>query len=446
MRWSRWGVLLASLLVALVLVLPTWFGYVGALDASQIVARGQGQAIEEGIVGRLRGVRGPPDDEDLAEILEALSPSGLRYLEMTGRQLQSVGQARVTAERAERPGPGAGPTFTFGKDRVRMETSLPPPRGPRGPEGRPAPPRDHVGGRPGPPPHDFGGNPGAREERSGPPPPGEARRGPRLIIEFDSGSATQLVARARTSLIINSTAAVALLIASWFAFLWMRRQERGELARARERHLATLGEMSAILAHEIRNPLTSLKGHAQLLAESLEETPEKQEKAKRVVKEAIRLETLTTDLLDFVRTGKIRPQLCDPGDLLKRACAEVGPDNIVVDIPSSSTKCMIDSDRMQQALTNLLRNATQASDGSVEASVKRNTSELVFEVRDRGPGIPPDEIEHVFDAFHTTKTRGTGLGLAVVRRIVELHKGRVSATNHEDGGAVFRIEIPVVNK
>jgi len=200
--------------------------------------------------------------------------------------------------------------------------------------------------------------------------------------------------------------------------------------------------MSAVLAHEIRNPLTSLKGHAQLLAESLHETPEKQSKANRVVNEAIRLETLTANLLDFVRTGEIQPTLCNPIAVLESACADVDSERIVLDVPSSPMECRMDGDRMQQALSNLLRNATQASDGKVEASVQREGASVVFEVRDHGPGIAAPEMEHVFDAFHTTRARGTGLGLAVVRRVVELHKGTVIAKNHTDGGAVFRIEIP----
>ncbi|MBL4637529.1 MAG: HAMP domain-containing histidine kinase, partial [Kofleriaceae bacterium] len=166
-------------------------------------------------------------------------------------------------------------------------------------------------------------------------------------------------------------------------------------------------------------------------------------KAERVVKEAIRLETLTTDLLDFVRTGEIRTAPCSPKEILEAASKDVNSSRIVIDTASSPSKCEIDGGRMQLVLSNLLRNATEASDGKVLACVKQEGASLVFEVRDWGPGIPKDQLDHVFDAFHTTRVQGTGLGLAVVRRVVELHRGSVTASNHEEGGALFRIKIPI---
>ncbi|MCP4447964.1 MAG: hypothetical protein GY811_21905 [Myxococcales bacterium] len=452
--------------MSIALVVPAWFGYVGTLDASQIVARGHGQAIEEGIIGRLRAAQVPPSESDLSEILEALEPFGLRYIEFGGQVLRKVGTARVDSQ-ARAPRETGGQRFSHSGDRVRMEVRVPPPRGgpprgrPPGPRSGPphdGPPRPRAGPPRDGPPRPRSGPPrdGPPRPRSGPPRDGPPRprsgplddsrrpgpRGPSLVFEYEPGPANQLVARARTSLIINCCAAGALLVAAWFAFLWLRRQEDSEIARTRERHLATLGEMSAVLAHEIRNPLASLKGHAQLLAESLRESPEKEHKANRVVKEAIRLETLTTDLLDFVRTGEIHPRRCNPATVLQQAAEDVGSDQIVLDIEQAPANCMMDGDRMQQALTNLIRNAAEASEGNVEASARRESGCLVFEVRDHGPGIASEELEHLFDAFHTTKVRGTGLGLAVVRRVVELHDGTVLASNHPGGGALFRIEIP----
>jgi two-component system sensor histidine kinase HydH len=201
--------------------------------------------------------------------------------------------------------------------------------------------------------------------------------------------------------------------------------------------------MSAVLAHEIRNPLASLKGHAQLLAESLEGDSEKETKANRVVHEAIRLETLTTDLLDFVRTGKICRTQVNPADLIHRAAMDVDSDRIVAQTDAAPASFAMDGDRMQQALVNLLSNGLQASDeGKVVARVEGEADRLVFTVTDSGKGIPEDRLEDMFAPFHTTKVRGTGLGLAVVRRIVELHGGTVTASNAKDGGAQFRIEIP----
>ena len=93
---------------------------------------------------------------------------------------------------------------------------------------------------------------------------------------------------------------------------------------------------------------------------------------------------------------------------------------------------------------NLLRNALEASpDGArVVATVGRDGERLAFVIRDHGTGLPADEAERLFEPFHTTRVQGTGLGLAVARRIVELHGGRVTARTHRDGGAEFCIVIP----
>lgn len=101
--------------------------------------------------------------------------------------------------------------------------------------------------------------------------------------------------------------------------------------------------------------------------------------------------------------------------------------------------------RMHQVLLDLLQNALQASgeEQLVSVAVSQTGKRLRLEVRDRGPGLTPGDEANVFEAFHTKKTHGTGLGLAMARRIVELHDGRISASNHPEGGAVFVVEVPL---
>jgi two-component system, NtrC family, sensor histidine kinase HydH len=202
--------------------------------------------------------------------------------------------------------------------------------------------------------------------------------------------------------------------------------------------------MSAVLAHEIRNPLASLKGHAQLLLETLPEASRERDKADRVVRESVRLETLTNDLLDFVRSGQIERRAADPAELLRSCVEEAGSDRFDVDVAAAPKQWSLDPARMRQAVGNLLRNALQASpDGAkAEASVSERDGRLVFAVRDRGEGIPPGEEEAIFEAFHTKKVRGTGLGLAVAKQVVERHGGTIEAANRDGGGAEFRISIP----
>ena len=105
----------------------------------------------------------------------------------------------------------------------------------------------------------------------------------------------------------------------------------------------------------------------------------------------------------------------------------------------------LDPQRLGQALENILRNALLASDpdGRVEASVTQAQDTLTFTVRDHGPGLPAEVAERIFEPFVTTRTRGVGRGLAVARRAVALHKGRISARNHPEGGAVFELSLPL---
>src|SRR5262249_17474388 len=208
------------------------------------------------------------------------------------------------------------------------------------------------------------------------------------------------------------------------------------------RRLAALGEMAAVIAHEIRNPLTALKGHAQLLQRALA-ADKLDEKANRVVSEAVRLETLLNDLLDFARTGAIEPQTVDPARVLQDSAEVVSPDRIIIRNQEAPRAWRMDPARMQQVLTNVLRNAVQMSpaEAPVEARVFADNGQLVYEVRDAGPGIPAGEEERIFEPFYTRKIRGTGLGLSLAQRIVGQHHGRISAANHPSGGAVFRIAL-----
>ena len=256
--------------------------------------------------------------------------------------------------------------------------------------------------------------------------------------------AQELEAGSRRSLLISGIVALALWVGAAIAFRWLKGREALEAQLARERHLAVLGEMSAVLAHELRNPLASLKGHAQLLTEALPEGRSRT-KAERVVKEALRLEDLTSSLLAFVRTGTIHRQETDPVAVVRAAAEEVDPRLIELDAQAAPSSWSLDAARMQQVLSNLLRNAVQASPpGSpVFARIATEEKALLYEVRDVGTGIPAGQEHVIFEPFHTGRPLGNGLGLAVARRVVELHGGSIRASNHPEGGALFRVRIPL---
>lgn len=273
-------------------------------------------------------------------------------------------------------------------------------------------------------------------------PPGD---GSILVVEFEPVIARALVASARRSLVLAAIVAALLTFAAVMLWRLSLRFEAAELRMQEQRRLTTLGEMSAVLAHEIRNPLASLKGNAQLLVERMSTDSNERRKVERIVDEAARLEALTSDLLDFAGAGPLHLEEVDPLELAELSAAEAAPAGAVsVKAGETPTRWPLEARRFRQALVNLIRNASQMSTNGEPAEVEVTTEphRLVITVRDRGPGLPVGQEERIFDPFFTTRTTGTGLGLPVAKRIVELHGGTLAAENATGGGAVFRIEIP----
>lgn len=263
-----------------------------------------------------------------------------------------------------------------------------------------------------------------------------------VVVALAAGVAVPLVPAAIAIVVTSALSLVAVVRDARAAATERAAHDEVLAAARRDRHLASLGEVSAVLAHEIRNPLAALKGHAQILAESVESGTKIHAKAERVVNEAVRVEKLTDDLLAFARSGKLRTRSADLCALVNQAVSTVGPESIVVRMPESPTMVDLDAGRMLQLLDNLLRNALRHGKPPVELTVSPRADGIVIEVRDHGKGIPADRLERIFEPFVSDATRGSGLGLAVVRRVAVLHGGSVSASNHEGGGASFRVELP----
>ncbi len=420
MRWARWGILIAAVLMGSGMVLSAAVSHSRVHDIAWSLIRGQGQLLIEGVRQGLRDAGRPPSSEGVSRVFASLESQGVRYLALIPpRELREVGTALGGPPVVEPLPRGAEPEVHLSEvgSRIRLVMRVPPPPGE-------APPP------PGPP--------------GGAPPGGRRRDLPPLVLEFEPVMARELESSSSRSLLISGVVALAMWLAAGISFRWLKGREALEHQLARERHLATLGEMSAVLAHELRNPLASLKGHAQLLAEALPEGRSRT-KAERVVKEALRLEDLTSSLLAFVRTGTIERRETDPVAIVRAAAEEVDSRHIELDAQAAPSSWSLDSARMQQVLSNLLRNAVQASPpGSpVYARVATEERSLLYEVRDVGTGIPPGQEAAIFEPFHTHRPLGNGLGLAVARRVVELHGGSIQASNHPEGGALFRVRIPL---
>ena len=424
-RWVRWGWLATTVAMGIALLVTAWVGRQRAVAAAATLNRGQGEFLLESARQVLRGAALPLERGPLDSLLVQQRGAGLRYVgivDTLGRALAEAGTAAdrlPAAERRRGAGDSAGPrepppTLTSVGDRLRMVGML-----------RMFPP--------GPPP---------AVER--PRTPGPRARPPLLVIEFEPVVAQRLAAEAMRVFVLSALVAAALLAASFVFWRLSVRQEVTERRLEQQRRLGVLGEMSAVLAHEIRNPLASLKGNAQLLAERLAADGPERRKAELIVHEARRLEALTGDLLDFARSGPIAIAPADPAALLRASADEVAREGFVVRAEGAPASWPLDAARVRQALTNVLRNARQVSPEGTrpEAAVSREADGLVYTVRDFGPGVPAGEEKRIFSPFYTTRTQGTGLGLAVALRVAELHEGSITVSNHPGGGAVFRVVIP----
>ena len=217
-----------------------------------------------------------------------------------------------------------------------------------------------------------------------------------------------------------------------------------QLADLVEEEGAALGELSAVLAHEIRNPLASLKGHAQLLEEQLVDEPRRHAKAQRVVDEAVRLERLTNTLLDFARADRIAPGPASPAEVARRAAELTEPSRVVVDVTGAPERWTFDAMRVEQALVNLVRNALQASaaPAEVELKVADDGEGLRFTIADRGPGVPSEMRPRLFDPFVTGRSEGTGLGLAICQKVVRGHGGEIVVRSQPGQGSTFSVVLP----
>lgn len=220
-------------------------------------------------------------------------------------------------------------------------------------------------------------------------------------------------------------------------------RERSASEAAQLRHLAEIGRMTATIAHEIRNPLTGIRSAAQMLTEAPEHTAEW---AQIVEEEATRLEGLCDQFLTFARPLELRLQPTDLSELclrvvtLHRAAYSDANITLLVDTPSEPTNLPADVPRLEQVLHNLLRNAMQACEagGRVVLSVAPGS----FSITDNGRGMSQEELENAGRPFFTTKTRGTGLGLGTVKKIIEAHSGRLDMESELGKGTRVTVVLP----
>jgi signal transduction histidine kinase len=235
-----------------------------------------------------------------------------------------------------------------------------------------------------------------------------------------------------------------------------RRLEQAQAEARRSERLAALGQLSAGLAHEIRNPLGVIKGSAEMLNQKLQNSDElARELAGYISTEVNRLSALVTEFLDFARPLRAELHPTDLVALLDRVLKTVADrwtgKTVTVERAYASNLPLIPMDESlcEQAFLNLVHNAYEAMEekgGALRVEVvptaRANHQGVEVRLNDTGPGVPENLCEEIFNPFVTTKKTGIGLGLAIVSKIVDGHHGSIHVENSPQGGAVFTLFFP----
>jgi PAS domain S-box-containing protein len=253
------------------------------------------------------------------------------------------------------------------------------------------------------------------------------------------------------------------------AVLFFKDLTRVEQLEERERlrdRLASLGEMAAGIAHELKNPLAGIEVMAGLLRRQVPDSKDAQSLLADILSEAKLANAIVVEMLEFVRPVRLQVERTELADVLQQSVtmaeSKASRGEVAVQVNIEPDLPMIESDHHQltQVFTNLIANAFEALDGkghitiaAVSSAIEADpafagippTPAVLVEVADDGPGVPADMADRIFNPFFTTKVTGTGLGLAIVRKIVDAHDGRIDVNSTAETGTRFRVTLPVTS-
>jgi len=245
-------------------------------------------------------------------------------------------------------------------------------------------------------------------------------------------------------------------IADWNRDLEARVQEKSEALRraqaeiVQSEKLATLGYLSAGMAHEIRNPLNSIALFVQLIKGGLEE-PERVDYVDKILKEVDRIDAILRKLLDAAKRPRFEISEVHVDRILENTLEAFTPQlrqkriRVLTDFRSIPPAIKADPMEIEQIFTNLFLNSIHVmeEEGTLGVQLDQDESYINLRVSDTGPGIPPENLPNIFDPFFTTNSRGTGLGLSVVLRIVKTYKGKIEVEKSDATGTTFSVRLPL---
>jgi len=232
-----------------------------------------------------------------------------------------------------------------------------------------------------------------------------------------------------------------------------RAQERLKLIEQlnRAEHLSTLGEMVAGISHEIRNPLGIIKSSSELLKKKMADSDPSSSIPNIIIEESARLNNIITDFLNFAKPKSPNFTACKIEEILEKNISFLAPQiekegyTVKKHYDDELPEISADSDMLYQAFLNVLINSMQAmpEGGTIQVRVCSGDSTVTVFFEDEGEGIPEDLLEKIWDPFFTTKAKGTGLGLGIVKNIIESHEGSVNLVNKPDVGACVTVVLPI---
>ncbi len=229
----------------------------------------------------------------------------------------------------------------------------------------------------------------------------------------------------------------------------IQRLHQTQMSRAE--HFATLGELAAGLAHEIRNPLAGIAGVIEIIGRDLPPNSPARSVIKDAKEEAVQINRILTELLEIARPKPPQFRIGDMCSTVEHAVMfarqQAITKRIVVELEIKDVIPPVEHDpnQINQVLLNLLLNAIQSMDkpGVIRVSLESDGDDVLITVADEGKGISPEHLPNIFRPFFTTKGHGTGLGLSLARRMVEAHNGHIDVTSVVDQGTQFQVRLPI---